>query len=177
MNRYEQLAVQEGFSAACFIPTEEIRFNSDFRRYCAENLCGQYGMNYSCPPDCGTPQAMRERALEYKNALVLQTKWNITDYSDTAAVKKAKKAHNEATMRLLERHFPDARMVGASCCSLCSPCVLPTGKPCVFPQKRFSCLSAYCIHAQKLAERCGMEYTCSDGQLALFSILLTDETI
>lgn len=176
MTRWEQLAKQENFSAAGFVPTADICFNSDFRRYCAENLCGQYGQNYACPPDCGTPEEMRRRVLAYKYALVLQSKWDICDYSDTAAIKKAKKAHNEATLRIAEK-LSDVQMVGASCCSLCAHCVLPAGKPCVFPQKRFSCLSAYCIHAQKLAERCGMEYTCADGKLALFSILLTNETL
>lgn len=166
--------IPDSFSAWAVIPAKDVIFNPDFRKYCLENLCGQSGVNYSCPPDCGEPEEMQKRTEKYENALVLQTKWDITDYSDNAAIKKAKGAQNIATLALqdaLQAEGTDSLMVGASCCSLCSPCVLPTGKPCIFPEKRFSCLSAYCIHAAKLAERCGMEYTCTDGKLALFSIL------
>ena len=68
-------AVEEGFSAAAVVDTEQIVFDPSFRPYCAENLCGQYGANYSCPPDCGSPEEMKQRVLRHKNALVLQSMW------------------------------------------------------------------------------------------------------
>ena len=48
-----QYAYEEGFSAAAVVDTADIVFDPSFRPYCEENLCGQYGANYSCPPDCG----------------------------------------------------------------------------------------------------------------------------
>ena len=45
-------AFEEGFAAAAVVDTGEIAFDPSFRPYCEENLCGQYGVNYSCPPDC-----------------------------------------------------------------------------------------------------------------------------
>ena len=57
---YEQIiqyAIDEGFAAAEIVDTHEIVFDPSFRPYCEENLCGQYGANYSCPPDCGSPEA------------------------------------------------------------------------------------------------------------------------
>ena len=57
MNKTEmiQLALNEGFSAVETIDMKQVIFNPAFRPFCEENLCGQYGANYSCPPDCGTP--------------------------------------------------------------------------------------------------------------------------
>ena len=55
-----QYAYEEGFSAAAVVDTADIVFDPSFRPYCEENLCGQYGANYSCPPDCGTPEEMNE---------------------------------------------------------------------------------------------------------------------
>ena len=52
-----QYAYEEGFSAAAVVDTADIVFDPSFRPYCEENLCGQYGANHSCPPDCGTPEA------------------------------------------------------------------------------------------------------------------------
>ena len=49
------IAAEEGFAAAVVTDTKDIPFDPSFRPLCAENLCGKYGANYSCPPDCGTP--------------------------------------------------------------------------------------------------------------------------
>ena len=45
-----QCAIDEGFAAAAIVDTAQIVFDPSFRPYCEENLCGQYGANYSCPP-------------------------------------------------------------------------------------------------------------------------------
>ena len=67
-----RLATAEGFAAAAIVDTRQIVFDPAFRPYCEENLCGQYGANYSCPPDCGTPEEMKQRILAHRKALVLQ---------------------------------------------------------------------------------------------------------
>ena len=40
-----QWAIEEGFSSAAIVDTNQIVFDPSFRPYCAENLCGQYGAN------------------------------------------------------------------------------------------------------------------------------------
>lgn len=170
-------AVDAGFSAAAVIDTSEIVFDPTFRPYCAENLCGKYGVNYSCPPDCGSPEEMKQRVLSHKKALVLQTLWEAPDYSDQAVTKKAKAAHNNASLELM-KHFRaegrDGFLVGAGGCSLCSPCAITKGEPCRFPDLRYSCMSAYCVFVKKLADACGMEYTFDSGLLAFFGMYVFD---
>ena len=175
MNKYDmiQLALDEGFSAAAIIGMDRVVFDPVFRPFCAENLCGQYGANYSCPPDCGTPEEMEQRLSVYKDALVFQSKWNITDYSDRQAIKAAKREHNQGMLRViarLKREGYRGKMVGASCCNLCERCAILDGEPCRDAERQFSCLSAYCIYVKKRTEACNMEYTCSDGSLALFGM-------
>lgn len=168
-----ELAASEGFFAAAVIGAEEIVFNGAFRKYCADNLCGNYGANYSCPPDCGEVEQMRARMQRYTQALVLQTKWKIPDFRDKKAVWSAKHAHNEAMFRVIEcmeQAGCKGLMAGASCCTLCEKCAILENAPCKFPEKRFSCLSAYCVDVKALAERCGMEYFCADGSVAFFGV-------
>ena len=170
-------AVEEGFAAAEVTTTDRIVFDPGFRPYCEENLCGQYGANYSCPPDCGTPEQMRQRVMAHGKALVLQTIWEISDYSDAPAIKQAKGAHNAAAIRLMKRLRAEGCggfLVGASGCALCAPCAITQGAPCKFPELQFSCMSAYCIFVRKLAEECGMEYDCGDGLLAFFGMYVFD---
>lgn len=172
-----QYAYDESFAAAAVVSTEDIVFDPAFRPYCEENLCGQYGVNYACPPDCGTVEQMKQRVLAHKKALVLQTIWEVADYSDKPAIKQAKASHNAAQIRLAKRLRAEdcpGFLVGASGCALCSPCAIVAGKPCNFPEYQYSCMSAYCIFVRKLADKCGMEYDCGEGLLGLFGMYVFD---
>ena len=167
------LAYEEGFCAAEIIAVEDIVFNGAFRKYCEDNVCGHYGANYSCPPDCGTVEEMKARMQGFQYALAMQTKWQIADYTDKAAIRKAKLAHNEAMFRVIERLKAEGHnglMAGASSCTLCEKCAKEDNGACKHPDRRFSCLSAYCIDVKALAEKCGMEYFCKDGSIAFFGI-------
>lgn len=172
-----QYALEEGFLSAAIIDTSEITFDPSFRPYCEENLCGQYGVNYTCPPTCGTPEEMKQRILKHKKALVLQTIWEISDYTDKDAIKYAKNEHNAASIRLVKRlraEQCDGLIVGASGCALCSPCAITENKPCRFPDFAFSCMSAYCIFVRLLAEKCNMNYACENGLLPFFGMYVFD---
>lgn len=166
-------AVEEGFAGAAVVDTDKIVFDPMFRPLCEENLCGQYGVNHSCPPGCGTPEQMKQRILACKKALVLQTIWEIPDLQNKNAIKEAKVGHNQAALRLVkqlrEQDCPGF-LVGASGCALCSPCALKKGESCVFPDKQYSCMSAYCVFVRKLAEECGLEYSPGDGLVAFFGM-------
>lgn len=171
------LAIEEGFANAAIVDTKDIVFDPSFRPYCAENLCGQYNANYSCPPDCGSPREMKMRILAHKKALVLQTIWQVKDYSDMPVIKQAKKGHNAAELKVvkvLRGAGHGGVIVGASGCALCSPCAQTQGLPCKYPDLQYSCMSAYCIFVKKLADRCGMEYDCGEGLLALFGMYAFD---
>ena len=49
---------------------------------------------------------------------------------------------------------------------------MKTGEECLYPELRFSCMSAYCVDAAKMADACGMEYWLKDGRCAFFSEIL-----
>ena len=68
-----QYAYEEGFSAAAVVDTADIVFDPSFRPYCEENLCGQYGANYSCPPDCGTPEEIAGCESSYTGQYLKKT--------------------------------------------------------------------------------------------------------
>ncbi len=177
INEIKIMCKEIGVDDAEIIDTTEIEFNPAFRPYCEENLCGQYGVNYSCPPDCGTTDEMKQRVLSHKKALVTRSVWDIADITDSEKVKAAKKIHNGYTFKIIEEMRKDGHngfMIGTSGCTLCVPCALKSGEPCNFPDKRYSCMSAYCIYVKALAEKCNMTYDYKDGKLPLFSMYVFD---
>lgn len=167
------MGIEAGFTSISVIPTEEIVFNPDFRICCEDNSCGKYGINYTCPPACGTPDEMRNRILNHKYAIVFQTMWEIPDFDDHARIKKCKNKHNTMVRKFidaLEPAYNGGFMIAASGCSLCEECAIVHDEPCVFPEKAASCASAYCIYVKDLAEKCGMEYYCGNSITAFFGL-------
>ena len=166
-----------GFTCTAVVETSQIEFNPDFRICCEDNSCGKYGVNYTCPPHCGTTDEMKERILSHKYAIVFQTMWEIPDTEDAERVKQCKGTHNAMVRKYITELDDDYKtkggfMVAASGCSLCKECAIVRGEPCVFPDKAASCASAYCIYVEKLAETSGMEYDCGHGIVAFFGMYL-----
>ena len=169
-----KLAKSHGFSAAV-IGVADVPVEGKFRKFCEDNLCGQYNANYSCPPTCGTVKQMHENILIGDRALVLKSEWPIESYQDTETITKGKDAHNVMMLRLnkvLQTAGYQSLVVGGSCCSLCKPCRMASGEPCFQPGLRFSCMSAYCVDVAELAKRCGMEFDWDTKKLSTYGMIV-----
>lgn len=177
MNHQEIIncSMSMGFHKAQIIDAEKIVFDFSFRKYCEENLCGNYQKNFSCPPDCGTPLQMKEKMLKYKQALVLQSCWEIDDLSNKKMLNDAKYRHNSRMLNLIKimkENGYDGLMAGASNCCVCESCEKIKGNACKKPDLQFSCLSAYCVNVLQLAKTCSMEYAYENGVLSFFGMYL-----
>ena len=145
-----------GFSDAAVMKTDKLVFVPEYRVFCEENACGNYDKNPACPPESGTVEEMKERALDYENTLVLQTTQDrLMDY------RKAKLAHNKLTEQLSEKMKE---------CGTTDILIMSAG-----PYKHNSCMSAYCVDAQKMADAVGMQCWTNDGKFRYFSQILFRE--
>ena len=168
------MAEEMGFSAAFVDPADVVQ-DPSFRKFCEDNLCGKYNANYSCPPDCGTVEEVHSRMALGKQALVLQTIWEIGSYENKKAILDSKKAHNAAILRFAEKLRQagiQGFCLGYGGCPLCEPCKRAENQPCAHPDKKISCMSAYCIDVAKLAEKCGLEFAWLPEKLFLFGMFV-----
>ena len=169
-----------GFADAAVISTKEFVFVPEYRKYCEQNLCGNYDKNYGCPPYCGTVEAMHEKACRYRKALVLQTQVEAHNIYDDAETKEYKKQHTAKIRRLMrtlrEKGLIEAGMpIMAGPCNLCPTCKMVEGQPCPHGEEQFSCLSAYCIDVGRLAASCQMKLAWTGNIVYFFSIYLFEE--
>lgn len=168
-----EAAESEGFIASLITP-EQVPIVPEFRMFCEENRCGKYNANYSCPPDCGTVQQLQNRVLAEELVLVVTSQWEIQGYEDQEGIQVSKKAHNAAVLRLMDKLRKigiQGFAVGYSGCPLCNPCKRTLNQPCAFPDKRISCMSAYCVNVAELANRCGMDFAWDSNRLYLFGMI------
>lgn len=175
--RLLELAKEEGFYAAMLTP-EQVPVDEKFRVYCEQNLCGNYGANYSCPPDCGTVEELREKILAEDKILIVETIWDIDGYEDKAPIQKTKQIHNAMVLRLkakMEKEGCVGFCSGYNGCPLCSPCKRREDLPCIHPDQRISCMSAYCIDVEELAKRCDLTFAWNPNKLHLFGMIAFHE--
>ena len=173
------LALSRGFTEAAVIGTDALVFRPEYRRFCEENRCGNYGRNYACPPASGTPGEMAEAALRHRRALVLKTRMPVRDAMDPAETGPLKDDHSRRSRALFkqlrnEGITGEGTMVLAGPCGLCKPCGMAEGRPCPFPAERASCLSAYCLDVAALAGAAGMDLSWDMNQASFFSLWLFD---
>ena len=172
-----QMAEAEGFHAA-IIPAKDVPVDGAFRKFCEDNLCGKYNANYSCPPGCGTVEEAHRRLFAQEKALVLQTIHEIGSYENKAVILESKKNLNIAILHLTQKLWASGLQgfcLGYGGCPLCNPCKQAEGEPCAFPEKRISCMSAYCIDVGKLADKCGLEFAWVPKKLFLFGMIAFSE--
>ena len=111
--------------------------NPEYRKFCEENQCGCYNVNPACPPECGTVETMKQRVFAYEKALILQT-----IQSKDMDYKMAKLAHNKLTEQLASKIMESGNT---------DLLIMSAG-----PYRHYSCLSAYCVDAQEMADAVGM---------------------
>ncbi len=157
MQDYAALAKAAGFTSAALLPVRELVVVPEYRRFCEQNLCGNYGVLPACPPMSGTVEEMTASMRRYQTALVLMIE-TTSDYHDAAAQKAAKTHQNLLTEQFMARMqadgLQDLLMMGAG------------------PWKHASCLSAYCVDAQKMADAVHMKCWANDGKVRYFSLIL-----
>lgn len=145
-----------GFADAAVMETKELVFVPEFRTFCEDNLCGCYDVNPACPPKSGTVEEMMQRALQYEKTLVLQTvhedDWDPDEY------KKQKVQQNKMTEELAKKMQAEGKT---------DLLIMSAG-----PYKKHSCMSAYCVNAQKMADAAGMLCWANDGKVRFFSQIL-----
>ena len=146
-----QEAILLGFSGAAVMDTKELVFVPEYRTF--------YNVNPACPPESGTVEEMKQRALSYEKTLVLQTMQE--DLHDPAEYKKAKLLQNKMTEELAEKMKADGKT---------DLLIMSAG-----PYKHNSCMSAYCVDAQKMADAAGMLCWTDDGMVRYFSQILFHE--
>ena len=158
MQDYVQLAKDFGFTDAALLPVADLVVVPAYRCFCEENLCGNYDVLPVCPPMSGTVEEMTANMRRYQTALVLTIETTPNCYTDKAEQKAAKRAQNLLTEQLMDQMRADGQtdllMMGAG------------------PWKTASCMSAYCVDAQKMAGAVHMKCWENDGKIRYFSLIL-----
>ncbi len=143
------------FSPRLLVPEQRIR------ELCSENKCGNYRINYMCPPHVGALEEIKARLSEFRRALLLQYSKPLDVRNDDEGVKRTKVEFHHKILRLEESLRNQGiesvwGMIGGSC-ELCEPCRAKFGEPCPYPDKARMSLESISIDVLALLDRFGLD--------------------
>ena len=130
-----------------------------------------YGKSWQCPPGVVTLEALQQKCLCYKNAIIFTTCQPLTDSFDLDGMTQARIVHEQTTdiiVGLFKRE--SVRALSAEGCSLCVECTYPNA-PCRYPQKARSSVEANGISVVELAKDCGLHYNNGANTVTYFSVI------
>lgn len=165
-----------GFSAVAGLDSGSIVVREEVRAACAANKCGAYGLNWACPPACGSLEDCAAKMRAFSSGVLVQSSSALRDSFDYPAMEEAGRRHNRRLRRFAEKLkalHPRALVLGAGPCTVCRPCTYPS-LPCRFPDKMASSLEAQGIVVSELCLANNLPYYYGPGILtytgcALFS--------
>jgi predicted metal-binding protein len=155
----------------------DVEFTEEVRGYCIQNICGQYGKTWACPPAVGTVDECRERVHRYSRMLVFSGKYDIEGPSDFKGMMSALEVFKTVVKALdddLRLKMDGYLLLGNEGCGDCKDCTYPD-KPCRFPDTIRHSIEGYGVYVSKLARQAGIRYNNGENTITYFGALLYNE--
>lgn len=161
-----------------FIDPRDVVFHEETRRYCEQNICGEYGASWACPPGIGSVADCERRCKGYNTMLLFSGLYNFSDWQNTQAMKDLTAEFKHITRRLADKLAPlvgEHLTLATGGCDICEQCTYPDA-PCRFPNRRISSISGYGMMIIDLADMAGMKYNNGPDTITLFGAILYNTT-
>ncbi len=171
-------ALSLGAYKAAVIPVSDVTTERSFRTLCEQNVCGNYGKNWACPPDAGDIDELIGVLRSYEYIFVYQSVGVLEDSFDIEGMAEAAKNHRALIMNVIEQCnklvFKRRLYLGAGGCTLCEVCAKRTNEKCRHPDRAVPSLEAYGVNVSLLAKAAGMKYINGQNTVTYFGAVLFD---
>lgn len=157
--RWLEEAKKLGFDVAVALDPQRLIAREDVRAMCAENRCGAYDKNWTCPPAIGTVEVCQHKMRRYTKGILLQTVGHMQKDVDSRCYRESEKRHIENFRTLtkeIRQEFPQALCLGAGGCRVCKQCAYPA--PCRFPDQAISSMEGYGLFVTQVCRDAGVAY-------------------
>lgn len=159
MEGWIKKAEEAGFTYAAELDPATLQTREMVREACAEDKCGAYGHNWTCPPECGTLEECARRIKSYKKGILLQTVGTLQKDIDTKGYRETEERPRKAFLQFakkIRKSYPEALCLGAGGCRTCQTCAYP--EACRFPDQAYSSMEAYGLFVTQVCRDNHMQY-------------------
>jgi predicted metal-binding protein len=162
MTDYHRLA-ETFFDGSKIIPLSLIPFDSEVRRLCEQNMCGNYGKSWTCPPAAGPLETLQSRLSDFDRCLVFYQIYSLEDSFDWHGMMTGVRDFQSRIFgfhKEIQNRAPESEVfiLGAGSCQRCETCTYPQGKPCRHPDDALFSIESFGIDAMKMMTENGLKY-------------------
>jgi len=161
LSEMEKLARKLGMETFLEFDVRMLKPEARVRGFCTENKCGNYQVNYTCPPHVGSLDEIGEKLRGYSRGILLQYARDVDVRADRKAVTRAKVAFHRKILQLedflREQEISGAWGLSGGSCGLCRVCAAAKDEPCRFPDRARVSLEALGIDVLDLLDSLGMD--------------------
>lgn len=173
MNGWTDRAKEIGFDTAVSLDPGTLTAMESVREMCAENRCGAYNKNWTCPPACGTIPECQQKIRSFPRGLLLQSIGHMRKAIDSKCYRETERRHLRQLEILAEeirKVYPDALCLGAGGCRICKTCAYP--EPCRFPEKAMYSMEGYGLFVTQVCRDAGLPYHYGEKTIAYTACIL-----
>ena len=154
-----------------YLNRKDLIFSEKVRFIC-EHECEHYGHSWACPPAIGSIQSCIRECEKYSRAFLFSTIAQVEDSLNFEACLKARKQHEELTLKLRERfrqEFGDVLALSTGCMQ-CETCAYPDS-PCRHPDKRVATVESHGIMLMQTVEAMNICFNYGNDTVTYFTLL------
>ena len=168
------IANAAGFDKCAPVASEQIVFDTEFRKLCEINTCRNYGLNYMCPPHIGGADECIAKVKEYAGGLIVQSIVQLEDSFDYDGMMSGQKTHDIRIKKTVQNLKGDKKyfFLGAGPCSLCGICGSRDKLPCRSPLRAISSMEAHCIDVNKTITNAGLKYNNGEATMSYVGLVM-----
>jgi predicted metal-binding protein len=173
VTRWLEKAKELGFDMAVAMDPQALTAREDVRAMCAEDKCGAYNKNWTCPPAVGTTEECQRKMRQYRRGILLQSIGHMSKAVDSKCYRETERRHMQNFYILatsIRKEHPDALCLGAGGCRVCRQCSYP--EPCRFPDKAVSSMEGYGLFVTQVCRDAGVPYHHGDRTITYTACIL-----
>jgi len=165
-------AIKEaGFDEYKEISSKDIIFSEAVFASCAQNTCGNYGKNHSCPPLSGNMEENKARFEAYEHGIIINKIVDLGEYYEH--MKESGMEVHDCLNKLREiLQGKPVMIAGAGGCDVCKDCAAKDNQPCRFPEKRRYSMEGSRMDIVKMSMKFNMTYNAGNHKLGYFMMVM-----
>ncbi|MBT3319512.1 MAG: DUF2284 domain-containing protein [Clostridia bacterium] len=172
---FKQKANEAGYTQVVDVDLSKLNFEPSLLAMCAQNACGYYGTNWTCPPGSGELEDLKKKILSYKEGVLVQKMYTLEDSFDFEGMMAGSADFNTLfydMMDYLSGEIGDKfYSLKAGSCDLCEQCTYPDA-PCIIPDKARPSIEACGINVSALCDIAGIPYIYGANTVAYDALFL-----
>lgn len=166
---------KENFFEMILFDVNKIKITEEVRKGCEDNLCGNYGKNYMCPPSVASLDDYRRKIESFSRGIVFSKVYELSGPYDFKGMVEAGTFFRNEIQRMKKDFTGSPKelfFLGAGCCSLCKTCGILEDIPCRFPEDTVVSLEAAGVDVVRLTRDLKMKYNNGPGTVTYFGMVI-----